>query len=249
MKLKAVLPSEGANHAPNYGTNCAPNLQPGFSSGSRNHRIISADKRCCIESSGSGPVAVEPSCLWSISVSIVICSNLAEPIVAQSVVIRPVAGRSRTQKSAKESCANVPAPAPKVITNSDLPRDPDGYTTATANPHASPSPANAAASRKAAAQSAAQQRAAAQWRQQILSQENKVANLQGRVDRLRAQIHLVNPNANYSSSEGIAYNPGQARQLVRLQEMQDQLNQQRQRLEQMQEGARHAGMHTTVYDP
>lgn len=156
-----------------------------------------------------------------------------------------VARKNQQKKAAQTS----PAPAPKVITNSDLPRDPDGYTTATANPHASPSPANAAASRKAAAQSAAQQRAAAQWRQQILSQENKVANLQGRVDRLRAQIHLVNPNANYSSSEGIAYNPGQARQLVRLQEMQDQLNQQRQRLEQMQEGARHAGMHTTVYDP
>lgn len=153
--------------------------------------------------------------------------------------------RQSQQKKAAEASSNPPS---KVLTDSDLPTDPDGLTTATANPHGTTT-ANAPASKKAAAQSAAEQRVAAQWRQQILAQEYKVANLQGRVDRLRAQIHLVNPNANYSSSEGIANNPGLARQIVRLQEMQDQLTQQRQRLEQMQEAARHAGMHTTVYDP
>ncbi|MFZ0479180.1 MAG: hypothetical protein WAL71_08520 [Terriglobales bacterium] len=156
--------------------------------------------------------------------------------------------RKNQQKRAAHAST---APPPKVITNSDLPKNPDGYTTATANPrqNSSTSLANAAASRRAASQRTAEQRAAVQWRQQILVQENKVANLQARFDRLRAQIHLVNPNANYSSGEGIAYNPGQARQIVRLQEMQDQLNQQKQKLDQMQEAARHAGMHTTVYDP
>ena len=142
--------------------------------------------------------------------------------------------RKNQQKRAAHAST---APPPKVITNSDLPQN------------SSTSLANAAASRRAASQRTAEQRAAVQWRQQILVQENKVANLQARFDRLRAQIHLVNPNANYSSGEGIAYNPGQARQIVRLQEMQDQLNQQKQKLDQMQEAARHAGMHTTVYDP
>jgi hypothetical protein len=47
----------------------------------------------------------------------------------------------------------------------------------------------------------------------------------------------------------MAQNQYQARQLERLAQMQLQLNQQKKKLEDMQEAARHAGMHTAVYDP
>lgn len=45
------------------------------------------------------------------------------------------------------------------------------------------------------------------------------------------------------------YNRYQARQLERVAQMQQQLDEQKRKLDRMQEAARHAGMHTAVYDP
>lgn len=158
--------------------------------------------------------------------------------------------RANQEKKAAEAPG---ATAPKVITNADLPKNPDVDTEQPAdqNQNSAANPANTAASRKAAQQRAAEQRAAAQWRQQILAQKGKVANLQARCDRLRAQIHFVNPGYPYNSDNtaGSTYNGQESRMMERLHEMKDQLNQQKQKLERMQEAARHAGMHTTVYDP
>jgi hypothetical protein len=75
-----------------------------------------------------------------------------------------------------------------------------------------------------------------------------------RVDKLKASIHFVDPNNYYpydyySAYAGVQENRYQARQLERLAQMQQQLDQQRKKLEEMQEAARHAGMHTPVYDP
>lgn len=152
-----------------------------------------------------------------------------------------VARENREKKAASTS-----APA-KVITNADLGIDPDGNQSAEDAPASSP--ASAVASRKAAEQRAAEQRAAGQWKKKILAQKNTIATLQARVDALRATIQFVDPNTTYDYYSALAYNRSQARQIERLKVLEAQLAGQQQKLEDMQEAARHAGMHTPVYDP
>lgn len=139
---------------------------------------------------------------------------------------------------------------PKVFTNADLPKNPDGYTAPPGEEEQTPSsPAQNGANWRAAAQQAAQQRAAEQWRRTILAQKNLVANQQGRVDDLQAEIRLVNPNTAYDYYSALNYNQGQLRQMRLLHQLERQLDQQKHRLAEMQEAAHRAGMHSAVYDP
>jgi hypothetical protein len=157
-----------------------------------------------------------------------------------------VARENRDKKAAETS-----ATPPKVITNADLPKNPDGDTGATEenNMPATPSPADAAASRKAAEQRADDQRAAHHWKKQILAQKNTIADQQARIDKLRASLHFFDRNYDYDYYGRVEDNRRQAQRMERLKQMDQQLDQQKQKLEEMQEAARHAGMHTAVYDP
>ena len=146
------------------------------------------------------------------------------------------------RENREKKASNPSAPA-KVITNADLGIDPDGDAAAE---EAASSPKSAATSHKETQQHAAEQRAAEQWKEKILAQKRTVANLQARVDALRPSIEFVDPNAY---SNGYVYNRFQARQLERLKIMEAQLTEQQQKLDDMQEAARRAGMHTAVYDP
>ena len=155
-----------------------------------------------------------------------------------------VARETREKKAAAASTT-----PPKVITNADLPKDPNGDASPSAGESqtpTAPSPESAASRRKAAEQRAAEQRAAEQWKKKILAQKDTIASLQARVDKLKASIYFLDPNVYY---DAFVYNQYQARKLERLAELQRQLDQQKQELEDMQEAARHAGMHTPVYDP
>jgi type IV secretory pathway VirB10-like protein len=171
-------------------------------------------------------------------------------VAGYSQSLGDVARENREKKAAETSTT-----PPKVITNADLPKNPDGSTGAIEenNTPATPSPADTAASRKAAEQRADYQRAADHWKQQILAQKNMTARQQARVDKVRASIHFVDPNYNcdttYCYHAGVAYNSRQAQRMERLKQMEQQLDQQKQKLQEMQEAARHAGMHTAVYDP
>jgi len=140
---------------------------------------------------------------------------------------------------------------PKVITNADLPKNPD----ANQGPSEAQSAASAAASSKAAdhrsaeqrlaEQRLAEQRSADRWKRQILAQKNKMATLQARIDQINASIRSVDGSVQYEAP----YNRYQARQLERVAQVQRQLDEQKRTLDEMQEAARHAGMHTAVYDP
>ncbi|MGB9204832.1 MAG: hypothetical protein WCB94_12810 [Terriglobales bacterium] len=170
-------------------------------------------------------------------------------VAGYSQSLGDIARENREKKAAETSTT-----PPKVITNADLPKNPDGDAGATEenNTPATPSPADAAASRKAARQRADEQRAADHWKQQILTQKNTIANQQARVDKLRTSIHFFDANSNYCSYASYAceaYNRRQAQRMERLQQMEQQLDQQKQKLGEMQEAARRAGMHTAVYDP
>jgi hypothetical protein len=82
-----------------------------------------------------------------------------------------------------------------------------------------------------------------QWRQQILERENRIASMQARIDQMNASMR-----SSGMSAQG-PYNRYQSRQAERVAEMQMRLDEQKRKLDQMQDAARHAGMHTQVYDP
>jgi hypothetical protein len=167
-------------------------------------------------------------------------------VAAQS--LGDIARENREKKDVEQPIAT----PREVITNANLPKDPDadeGQSTDETRTQTAACPANTVSSKKAAEQRAREQRAAAQWKRRILAQENTIANLRMRVDRLKASIHFVNPNATYDYYEGVAHNRYEARQMERLAQMREQLAQQKTKLEEMQEAARKAGMHTAVYDP
>ena len=166
---------------------------------------------------------------------------LLTSLVAYGQSLGDVARENREKKAADTSTT-----PPKVITNRNLPKDPDGYTGPRENEsEAQTARANAAADQHAAEQRAAEQQAAEQWKRRILAQEGRVASLQARVANLKAAMHLAGEDV----SDGMPYNRYQARQLGHLTQMQLQLDQQKRKLEYLQDAARHAGMHTTVYDP
>ncbi len=150
-----------------------------------------------------------------------------------------VARDNREKKSEDASAAQ-----PKLITNADLPKDPDANQEP-AEAQSGASASSTAADHRSAQQRLTEQRAADQWKRQILAQKNKMATLQARIDQLNASIQSAYGTVQ---TEG-PYNRYQARQLQRVAQIQQQLDEQKRELDEMQDAARHAGMHTAVYDP
>jgi len=151
--------------------------------------------------------------------------------------------RENREKQAAQEASGI---TPKVITNKDLPA---GSQMPEANP-SEPMTEVSGVSRplggrtydRFAEPNYAAQRGGEQWRGRIQEQENRVADLQSRIDQMNASMH------SGAQFEG-PYNRNQARQMQRLAQMQEMLDQQKRRLSMMQEAARRAGIHTTVYDP
>jgi len=155
--------------------------------------------------------------------------------------------RDNRDKKQAEGSSGTP---PKVITNKDLPKDPEANQESSVAQSGESSAAGSKTAdqrevHRSLEQRLAEQRAADQWRRQILAQENKVAALQARIDQLNASIQSAGGSAQYEGP----VNRYQARQMQRVAQIQLQLDEQKRKLDQMQEAARHAGMHTAVYDP
>jgi predicted RNase H-like nuclease (RuvC/YqgF family) len=144
----------------------------------------------------------------------------------------------------KQNAENASAAHPKVITNANLPKDPNANQEP-AEAQSGASASSTATDHRSAQQRLAEQRAADQWKRQILAQQNKMAILQARIDQLNASIRSANGSVQYEGPS----NRHQARQMQRVAQIQQQLDEQKWKLDQMQEAARHAGMHTAVYDP
>jgi len=157
-----------------------------------------------------------------------------------------VARANREKQQTQQATGSLP----KVITNADLPADPPGV------PESDPSEPmtmvsgvsrpfeNRSYNQPFPQQDRGQQRAGEQWRERIENQESRVAELQTRIDQMNAAMH----SSGATLSEG-PYNRFQARQMQRVAQMQEMLDLQKRKLAMMQDAARHAGMHTNVYDP
>ena len=177
-------------------------------------------------------------------------------ILAIAMLMGPVAygqslGDIARENREKQNAEDASAAKPRVITNANLPKDPDAnlpsqepgsqnqgsqeQASHEATPPASSKPAgNRPADRSSANRSAedrrfaekrmAEQRAADQWKRQILAQKNKMAALQARIDQLKASMYPAGSSVQYDTL------PYQARQLQR----------ERQQLRQDSRGRHHA---------
>lgn len=122
-------------------------------------------------------------------------------------------------------------------------RPPDGSNNPFAEPGYRSSPQGGPQGMRSAPQGTEAQRGGEQWRQQIQERENRIASMQARIDQMTASMR-----SGGASAQG-PYNRYQSRQAERVTEMQMRLDEQKRKLDEMQDAARHAGMHTQVYDP
>jgi hypothetical protein len=186
--------------------------------------------------------------LRSLAIALAIIATMISSAYGQS--LEDVARENRQKKGDNTSAAQ-----PNVITNQDLPKDPAADQAApevqpTIGPHANKSSEQSAADRRTeqrfAQQRLSEQRAAEQWKRRILTQKDKILTLQTRIAHLKATLQFADVSTYPYAGP---YNRDQARQLQRITQLQEQLDEQQRKLDQMQEAARHAGMHTAVYDP
>ncbi len=147
--------------------------------------------------------------------------------------VAEIARASRAKQQAQEATGS----APKVITNQDV--APGSEATP------SPDPMTKASGVKKADHAAdanlwkqqAQLKLSAQWKERLQEQETKIADLQGHIDRVKAQIQAAVGTASYDTPA----NRFQAVQNEKLATMQDTLEQEKRKLASMQDEARRAG--------
>src|SRR5271166_6342645 len=163
--------------------------------------------------------------------------------------------RENREKKAQDA----PAAPAKVITNQNLPKDPEASEAPAADNEAANSGdadgvavehrssaseleqslaeqrraqrARQRSAQRSAQQRAAEQRAVEQWKRQIVAQKNTMATLQARIDQIQASIKAANGSVQFEGPTS-RY---QAQQMQRAAEIQQQLDEQKKKLEQMQE--------------
>jgi hypothetical protein len=141
--------------------------------------------------------------------------------------------REQRQKQAKDAHAT-----PKVVTNEDLPeREEPVSTTSVSTDEHDTSPAEPASNDTHAGE---------QWKAKIAAQKSSVASLQSQIDKLNSSIHFAGPNC---VANCVQYNERQIHKQDEVQRMQKQLDEQKRKLEDMQESARKAGLGSSVYEP
>jgi hypothetical protein len=131
-----------------------------------------------------------------------------------------------------------PPKAPHVITNDEIPehvgptgtaRGPQTYSTPDA-------PANSG-NRDARAE---------QWKSQIQAQKSAIASLKSEITSLNESVHYAGGNC---VANCVQWNERQKEKQDRVALMQQQLEEQQKRLEDMQESARKQGFGSSVYEP
>lgn len=130
-----------------------------------------------------------------------------------------------------------PAKAQKVITNDEIPE------------HAPVSPASADQPRgisHSPSPSGGPKTSPEQWKSLILAQKNMVTSMQHDMERLNESIRFAPGNC---VANCVQWNQRQREKQQEVERMQAQLEEQKQKLEDMQESARQLGYGSAVYDP
>jgi len=144
---------------------------------------------------------------------------------------------AREQRQKQQSkTAHAPA---KVVTNEDIPEHPesssDGSSTADQRSGSSQAPSSTGA-----------KKTAEEWKSEVLGQKNSIASLQNQIEQLNSSIHFTGPNCIRNC---VQHNQRQLDKEDEVKRLQDQLEEQKKKLDDLQEGARREGYGGTVSDP
>jgi hypothetical protein len=85
-----------------------------------------------------------------------------------------------------------------------------------------------------------------QWQSMILAQKNAISSMQNQIEKLNDSIHFASGSC---VANCVQWNQRQREKQVQVEQMQAQLEDQKKRLEDMQESARRQGYGNSVYDP
>jgi hypothetical protein len=146
---------------------------------------------------------------------------------------------ARQQRQQKEQAKTAPgkdAKASKVITNEEIPErtGPAPAAGGQTSQNSMPVPSNGA------------KQAPEQVKSQILTQKSKIATLQGQVDELNESVRFAPANCVENC---VGWNERQREKQQRAERMQSQLEEEKRRLEDMQDSARKQGYGSSIYDP
>jgi hypothetical protein len=147
-----------------------------------------------------------------------------------------LARQQRQQKELAKSAPGKDAKSSKVITNEEIPA------------HTGPRALSANKGDYEALPPAPNEpkQSAEHWKSQIIAQKNQIANLQRQVDELAESIRFAPANC---VSGCVGWNERQREKQQRVGSMQSQLEEEKRRLEDLQDSARRQGYGSSVYDP
>jgi len=172
--------------------------------------------------------------LFAASISLAVVTAYAQ----DSPSLGDLARQQRQQKQQLKSTAGKDAKDSKVITNEEIPE------------RAEPAPAHAIATQGYASsmpESSYEGKLQGEhWKSQIAAQKNQVAMLQRQIDELSESIRFAPANC---VANCVGWNERQREKQQRVERMQAQMEEQKRRLDDMQESARKQGYGSSVYDP
>jgi len=148
---------------------------------------------------------------------------------------------ARQQRQQKEQSANVQgqnAVASRVVTNEEIPEHTRDETASAVRKDKS------GVSRILASKTAKQP--AEYWQSRIRVQKGQIASLQRRIDEINGSIRFSSINCGANC---VLRNERQKSKQQQVEQKQGELDQQKKRLEEMQEAARKQGYGSSVYDP
>jgi hypothetical protein len=174
---------------------------------------------------------------WQVSLAAVLLSGVAIAQSQSGDSLGDVA-RANQAKLQEQQASGV---MPRVITNQDLPSTPSGIPESS-EPMTTVSgvkrSVDSYSERPVNQRLLAEHRGGDQWRSRIQNQEERISDLQARINRAHESMHSAVGTAQYETPAN-RYQSMQMRRVARMQEMMDQ---QQRRLEKMQDAARLTGM-------
>jgi hypothetical protein len=147
-----------------------------------------------------------------------------------------IARQARQQKQQKDAPEAQPPKAARVITDDETASQ-DGQPAQTStSDHPTQRSSNSTAS------AGGKKLSAEEWKARIGAQKNLINSTQDRIDKLKASIH-------FSSYGNVRWNQRQIEKQQQVERLEAQLNDQKKRLEEMQDTAKRQGYGNSVYDP
>jgi hypothetical protein len=154
----------------------------------------------------------------------------------EALTLGDLARQQRQQKEQSKTAPAKDAKSSKVITNEEIPEHAEAGSLHKVS----------AQENTTAAASNGPKISAEQWKAQIVAQKTQVVSLQNQIDELNESIRFAPPNC---VANCVGWNERQREKQQRAERMQAQLEDQKKRLDDMQESARKQGYGSSVYDP